>query len=315
MIEQGKIKKTGLIIVIFVFLLLSVSIAAAHQPRLVIGENASLGNPIIILNPEVSQAFYGELQGQPNFYKISSDKPFKFYLNLLVPASPGISGKFISAELLDSSGKVIMVINGQKSTWESYFEEFGGDYYLKGPEARANLAAGTYYIKVFNSNNQGKYSIAVGEIESFPIDESIKAIITIPLLKEHFFAKPVTILFLEFLGIILALGSIMVLYAMLLKSRKSREITDLTVTISGVLKPVIWLGVLITFISWFYVMYKDPLNIVGILNSILLIILVILSWHIGSKLAKMEFGKIPLIRMTVLVVLWWIFVYLGIAIT
>jgi hypothetical protein len=310
-----KFKKTGLMIVLFVFLMTTISIVAAHQPRLVIGANASIENPIVIMNPEISQAFYGELKGQPNYYKITSDKPFKFYINLLVPASPGIPPDFISAELLDSSGKTLMLINGTNSTWEPYFEEFGGDNYLKGPETRDNLSAGTYHIKVFNNNNQGKYNIAVGEIESFPIDESLKALITIPLLKEQFFGKPVTTLFLEFLGIIMALGSLMVLYLMLLKSRSSKEFTELTAKISVATKPMTWLGIIITAIVWFYVMFKDPSNIVGIVNSILLVILIVLSWYFGNKLNKLEYGKLPLISMTILIVLWWIFVYLTIAIT
>lgn len=314
MIKNVNIHSWGLIAVICVFLLASVSMVSAHQPRLVIGANASYENPIIVQNPEVSQAFYGELQGQPNYYQITSDQPFKFYLNLLVPASPGLPGDFVSAQVLDSSGKVILSINGANSSWEPYFEEFGGDNYLKGPEARANLSAGTYYIKIFNSNNQGKYNIAIGEIESFPVDETLKALVTIPLLKEQFFGKPVTTLFLEFFGIVLALGSIMVLFAMLLKSRKSEEITQLTVKVNGALKPVTWLGIIITTLVWLYVMYKDPLNIVGIVNTILLIILIVLNRYLGSKLDKMEFGKLPLKSMTVFIILWLIFVYVGIAI-
>ncbi|MCE5214266.1 MAG: hypothetical protein LLF83_06055 [Methanobacterium sp.] len=314
MSNQEILNKTGMLIFILIFLLATVSVVAAHQPRLVTGMNTSISNPIVILNPEVSQAFYGELKGQPDYYKINSDKPFKFYLNLLVPASPGIPPDYISAEVIDSSGKTIMTINGTNSTWETYFEEFGGDYYLKGPEVRADLNAGTYYIKVFNAKNQGKYSIAVGEIESFPIDESLAAIVTIPLLKEQIFGKPVTILFFQFLGIILALGTIMVQFFLLLKSRKSEELTELTSQISNHLKPFMWLGLIITTIIWLYVMYKDPLNIVGIINTILLIIILVLSWNIGNKLKKLEYGKVPLIRSIIWVILWWIFVYWTIAV-
>jgi hypothetical protein len=313
MSNQENTKKTGILIIAFIFLISSVTIIAAHQPRLDTGANISISNPIVIMNPEVSQAFYGELQGQPNYYKITSDKPFKFYLNLLVPASPGIPPDYISAEVLDSSGNSIISVNGQNSTWESYFEEFGGDYYLKGPEVKYDLNAGTYYIKIFNAKNQGKYSIAVGEIESFPLDETLKALVTIPLMKEQFFGKPVTILFFEFLGIILALGTIMVQLAMLLKSRKSEELTQLTAKVSTILKPVMWLGILITSIVWLYFMYKNPFNIEGIVNTVLLVIIIILSWNIGRKLNKLEYGKIPWIRTVIWVILWWIFVYLAIA--
>lgn len=302
-----------LIAVIFVLLMASTSVACAHQPRLVIGSNASNDNPILIQNPEVSQAFYGELKGQPNYYQIKSDNQLKFYLNLLVPASPGIPPDFISAQVLDSSGKVISTIDRTNSTWKSYFEEFGGDYYLKGPKTKANLPAGTYYIKIFNTNNQGKYSIAIGEEESFPIDETMKALVTIPLLKEQIFGKPVPTLFFEFLGIIMAFGSTLVLFALLLMSRKSKEITQLTVKLSRAIKPVIWLGIAITTIVWLYVMYKNPFNIDGIVNTILLIVLIIFNWYVGSKLAKAEFGKLPLISMTVFIILWLIYTYLAIA--
>lgn len=303
----------GLIAVIFVLLVVSISVACAHQPRLVIGDNASNDNPIVMQNPEVSQAFYGELQGQSNYYQIKSDNQFKFYLNLLVPASPGIPPDFISAQVLDSSGNVILTLDGTNSTWNSYFEEFGGDYYLKGPETKADLPAGTYYIKIFNTANQGKYSIAIGEEESFPLDETMKALVTIPLLKEQIFGKPVPTLFFEFLGIIIAFGSTLVLFALLLMSRKSKEITQLTVTLNSMVKPVILLGIAITTIVWLYVMYKNPFNIEGIVNTILLVVLIIFNWYVSSKLAKTEFGKLPLISMTVFIILWLIYTYLAIA--
>lgn len=311
MLKQDKIR---LLIIFFIFIVVSVSMTAAHQPRLESGMNLSISNPIIIEDPEISQAFYGELQGQPDYYKITSDKPFKFYLNLLVPASPGIPPDYISAEVLDSSEKSIITVNGTNSTWETYFEEFGGDYYLKGPEVRMDLNPGTYYIKVFNAKNQGKYSIAVGEIESFPLDESLAAIVTIPLLKEQIFGKPVTVLFFQFLGIILALGTVMIQFYMLLKSRKSPEITELTAKVSFFLKPVMWSGLIITTIVWLYVMYQDPKNIVGILNTMLLIILLILSWNMANKLTKLEYGNVPLIRCIFWVIFWWIFVYWAIAV-
>jgi len=311
---NDKAQNYGIFIVILLVLFFSISTVAAHQPRLETGTNVSMNNPIVVQNPEISQAFYSTLRGSPDYYKISSNISFKLYLNLLIPTSPGIPADFVSAQVMDTNGNILLTLNGTNSTWTPYFEEFAGDNYLKGPEATKQLPAGTYFVKVYNTENQGKYTIAIGDIESFPIDESLKALVTIPLLKEHFFGKPVTTLFLEFLGLILALGSIMVLYSMLIKSRKSEELTSITLKVSRVLKPVMWFGILITAVVWFYVLYKDPSNIVGIVNSLLLIILVILSWHLGNKIAKAEFGKLPLFSMTIFVVLWWIFVYLAIAV-
>ncbi len=301
-------------IILFFVLVLSICAVNAHQPRIDTGTVTNISNPIIVENPEISQAFYGNLKGTPDYYQITSDKPFELYLNLLVPASPGLGGSLPSVQVSDSKGEIILTMNGTTSTWTPYFEEFGGDYYLKGPEATQKVPAGKYIIKVFNDNNQGKYSLAIGKIEAFPADESLKAIVNLPILKEQFFSKQVTLLFLEFIGIILALGSIMVLFVMLIKSRKSEEITQITLKVSGALRPVMWIGIVITAIVWAYVMIQNPLNIIGLTNSLVLIIVVILSIWVSSKVSKMEFKKIPIISTTILVLLWWLFVYWAITV-
>ena len=276
--------------------------------------NSSMSNPIVVKNPEISQAWYGNLKGQPDYYMISSDKPFELFANILVPQSPGISSDFVSAQITDSSGKTLALLGGNQSSWTPMFEEFGGDYYLQGPTFDQNVSAGTYYIKVFNQNNTGKYSLATGAIEAFPPDESLKALISIPMLKEQIFGKPITALFFEFVGIILALGTLMVLFAMLIMSRKSEEITQLTIKAAGALKPMLWLGIAITAIVWIYVMSKDLLNIVGLVNTLVLVIAITLSWYASSKISKMKFGKIPIISTTILVLIWWLFVYWAIAV-
>jgi hypothetical protein len=310
-----KFNNIGLKSVILLFVLfLSICAVSAHQPRLEVGVNSSMSNPIVVKNPEISQAWYGNLKGQPDYYMISSDKPFELFANILVPQSPGISSDFVSAQITDSSGKTLALLGGNQSSWTPMFEEFGGDYYLQGPTFDQNVSAGTYYIKVFNQNNTGKYSLATGAIEAFPPDESLKALISIPMLKEQIFGKPVTTLFFEFVGIILALGTLMVLFAMLIMSRKSEEITQLTIKAAGALKPMLWFGIAITAIVWIYVMSKDLLNIVGLVNSLVLVIAIILSWYASSKISRMKFGKIPIISTTILVLIWWLFVYWAIAV-
>ncbi len=308
----------GLKSLILLFILfLSICAVSAHQPRLELGVNSTMTNPIVVQNPEISQAFYGNLKGQPDYYKITSDKTFDLYVNILVPQSPGISSDFVFANITDSSGKTIAMLGGNQSDWTPMFEEFGGDYYLQGPSFDQNVSAGTYYVKIFNANNTGKYSLAIGSIEAFPPDESLKSLISIPLLKEQIFGKPVTTLFFEFLGIILALGTIMVLFVMTFMARKSKELAETIVKFGSAVKwfrPMMWLGIAITAIVWIYVMSKDPLNIVGLVNSLVLVIAIVLSWYVGSKISKMEFGKIPIISTTVLVLVWWLFVYWAIAV-
>lgn len=300
----------GLILVLF----LSLGALSAHQPRLDTETYVSIENPIIVDNPEISQAFYGNLKGTSAYYQINSDKPFKLYLNLLVPTSPGQGGEFISAQVTDESGKVVMFLNGTNSTWTPYFEEFGGDYYLKGPEATLEVPAGTYNIKIFNSQNQGKYSLAIGKIESFPVNEALTALLTLPLLKEQFFAKPITTIFLEFLGIILALGSLIVLFTLMLKSLKSEEMEEITLKVFKAIKPVLWYGTIITVVVWALVMYNNPLNILGLVNSLVLVIIIIMTWLVGSKISKAISGNIPIISSILLIIFWAIFAFLAISV-
>ncbi|MCC7561045.1 MAG: hypothetical protein KO318_11570 [Methanobacterium sp.] len=306
---------SGLIALIFVLLLVSISMANAHQPRLDIGTSVSIENPIMVDDPEISKAFYGELDGKPVYYQIHSPQPFQLYVNLLVPTSPGQGGELVSAEVTDSSGEMIMFLNGTNSTWTPYFEEFGGDYYLNGPEATLNVPAGTYNIRVFNTQNQGKYSIAIGKIESFPANEAISALFTLPLLKEQFFSKPVSTLFFEFLGIILALGSLMTLLTLMVKSRKSDELTSITFLVGGILTPLLWIGTIITTLVWAGVIYQNPKNILGLINSLILMIILILTWRVNSKIRDAGKEKLPFISTFILVILWWIFSLLAITVT
>jgi hypothetical protein len=311
---KSKNQKIGLILGIILVLFLSINTLSAHQPRLDTGVAVTAENPIIVKNPEISQAFYGQLNGEPAYYQIKSDQPFQLYVNLLVPTSPGQGGEFISAEVTDQNGNVVMFLNGTNSTWTPYFEEFGGDYYLKGPEATLDVPAGTYTIKVFNSQNQGKYSIAIGKIETFPANEALAALFTLPLLKQQFFAKPISTLFVEFLGVILALGSVMVLFTLMIKSRKSEELKTLTFKVGAAVAPLIWTGTIIATLVWAWVMYQNPLNILGLVNSIILALILILTWRVGSKTMKSDLDQLPMVGTVFLVILWWIYVFLALTV-
>jgi hypothetical protein len=60
---------------VFVFWLFGILLthaAIAHQPRIVAGNRLPQTNPMVIHNPEVSQVFYGELTGEPDYYTIPS---------------------------------------------------------------------------------------------------------------------------------------------------------------------------------------------------------------------------------------------------
>ncbi|MFA5747991.1 MAG: hypothetical protein WC872_02645 [Candidatus Absconditabacterales bacterium] len=195
-------------IILCFFLLFFFSFTFAHQPRLIFEKTNSETNPIIIKNPEISQAFYGELKGNPDFYKISSNTGFLLYAQL---TSPDISGaqKNFSAKI-SSKKKLIKLIDGKNFQRGNFFEKFAGDNYNQGPEFSKNVESGDYFIQIFNPNNSGKYVLAIGKIESFPLNESISTIKILPKLKTDFFQKPAYTAFFNVIGLFLG-GSLILL--------------------------------------------------------------------------------------------------------
>lgn len=158
--------------------------AFAHQPRLVMGE---LDEPVEIFNPEVSQAFYAELEGAPEYYVIRADEPFNFYLSMTVADEPGVDTDYVVRATQDSAP--VITLDGTAHEWTEFHEEFAGDDYLNGPEQEMAVEAGEYLIEVSSPDNSGKYVLVVGKKESFPFGESVKMFKVLPDLKKDFFNK------------------------------------------------------------------------------------------------------------------------------
>jgi hypothetical protein len=59
-----------------------------------------------------------------------------------------------------------------------------------GPSLEKDVDPGTYTLRVSNPDNQGKYSLAIGKIESFNLKEIINTYKVMPALKMQFFEKP-----------------------------------------------------------------------------------------------------------------------------
>lgn len=306
-----KRSKLGIMGILIIVIFLSISMAFAHQPRLA-SDNSTIANPIVVKNPEISQAFYGKLNGNPAYYKIQSNKQFQLYANILVPDIPGASSQLMSVQITDSSGKTIGMLNAKNSTWTPYFEEFGGDNYLKGPEFNQTVPAGTYYLKVFNGDNQGRYSLAIGDIESFPPAETLNTLFLLPIIKANIFQVPVAELFIQFLGLILAMGTFLVLYVLLIRSRKSIATLETTKTVYIAINPIMLIGIAITTVMWIFAYSKDTFNILSIIETILLILILLMHWILNSKLKKLSSEKIPCKLSTTILLFWIVFLFLRI---
>lgn len=183
---------------------------SAHEPRLV-NDNQL----VIIKNSDVSQAFYGELKGQAADFLIDLKTEQDLYLQILVPALPGIQkDKTITVEYAKELGQAatnFMKIEPGSAVWQSFYEEYAGDNYFEGQSEKKLAEPGYYTIKVTSPDNAGKYVLVVGEKEEFPAPEMLKALITIPQLKKNFFQEPITQWFNGKIGKYFGLGLLIVI--------------------------------------------------------------------------------------------------------
>lgn len=170
--------------VFFLALFLAPALASAHQPR--IAESRLTQVP----DPEISKAYYGKLTGEPDVYIIEASEAFDLYVNVLVPDIAGQKKDVSAVVIKDRNTEApLAVLEGINFEWTQFYEPFGADSYWMGPEYRARAEAGTYEIRVWSSNNDSKYSLAIGETEAFDTKETLNALTIIPELKKNFFDK------------------------------------------------------------------------------------------------------------------------------
>lgn len=183
------------LIIVLILISMGLLTADAHQPRIVYKQD--LTDYYRIYNPEVSQAFYGELKGGREHYIITEDSEFDLYIQILVPDIPGARRDFVVEIIARDLNETL---NGSSFIWKNFYEEFAGDYYLQGPEIKQRVGPGTYFIEVYNNDNQGKYILVVGQEEKFPINEMLHAILVMPELK-HYFGKPIFLSYFNRIGL------------------------------------------------------------------------------------------------------------------
>ena len=161
-------------LLLFILFLFSMPVHA-HQPKL-INYSPTIDSPHKVIFPEISKAYYSKLTGQPHYYVINSEDDFLFYTSILSPKINEEPSRF-SLEVLDGDQNSVYKVDGLDFEWTAWYEPYARDWYWKGPEIGVEsgkefqtsftIDAGTYYIKVFNENNIGHYSLAVGEAEFF----------------------------------------------------------------------------------------------------------------------------------------------------
>ena len=155
----------------------------AHLPRME-GANAE----IKIERPEISQAFYGWLEGKPAIYSINAKAPFLLYVGLLSPRVEFLRTDF--SAVIRKDGELFARVSAEDSLWPVVYEPFANDYYAKGPEWEQKVPAGKYEIEISNSGNNGSYSLAVGKTEDLSLGGFLRTLVVLPRVKEKFFGVP-----------------------------------------------------------------------------------------------------------------------------
>ena len=184
-------------LIIIALALLAPVAVLAHNPRIVDGEGI-----VEVKKPAISQAFYGQLKGQSQYFAINAEESLDLYVGLLVPdkagAQTGITAEVI--KVADKGREVIGVLDGSRFNWTTLHEPFGGDYYRKGPEYQAELPAGRYLIHVYSQNFNEKYALVIGQKESFSPSEIWNTLKTLPTLKKDFFEKSPWTAYFNYIG-------------------------------------------------------------------------------------------------------------------
>lgn len=161
---------------------------------------------VAVGDPEVSQAFYGELEGEPARFSFVADRPFAFRAAVLSPDIPGADKDFSISVMQD--GKPWKLASAGDASWSRSYEPYAGDAYFEGPRIEAEAPAGSYEIAVFSPDNLGKYVFTVGDRESFLPADLLGTIASLPALKVDYFGKPWYSAFLNRIGLFLALGAV-----------------------------------------------------------------------------------------------------------
>jgi hypothetical protein len=158
----------------------------------------------LVTDPDVSQAFYAELKGQPDEYRFTLAKPLPLYLSVLVPKIPGAHENY-SAELYRKTAagdSLVGILGGTNSKWSDFHEPFANDDYFQATEYREPMPPGDYTVRVSCPGNQGKYVLAIGERESFPPSTIVRLVGVMPALKRYM-GKSVLTSYFNYTGIFL----------------------------------------------------------------------------------------------------------------
>jgi hypothetical protein len=185
-------------------MLFAAGTAHAHQPVVVDGETTE------VVDPEISKAYYGVLSGTAHTYVITSDIEFDLYVGILVPDSESPK-RDVKAEIFRGD-ELMETLGGVDAEWVTFYEPFAQNTYWDAGEYRLRAAPGVYSVRVSSPDNASKYSLAIGEIEFFDLEDRANALAVLPGIQQEFFGTSA----FELVGTRYGLLNLLVIYAVAL---------------------------------------------------------------------------------------------------
>ena len=182
-------------------MLFSAGSALAHQPVVVDSDTTE------VVDPEISKAYYGVLSGAAHTYVIRSDIEFDLYVGILVPDSE-TPKRDVKAEIFRGD-ELLETLGGVDAEWVTFYEPFGQNTYWDAGEYRLRAAPGVYSIRISSPDNASKYSLAIGEIEFFDLEDRANALAVLPGIQQEFFGTSAV----ELVGTRYGLLNLIVIYA------------------------------------------------------------------------------------------------------
>ena len=174
------------------FLFFNVNGAFAHQLIFSDGMNTKIEDSLYIPDPQISWAMYGEVENNVLFYKFEVDKREHLYASIVIPVLEGLEEFHPSLAIISERENIGLInLHSYENNTDFPFElsekfnaivfDYAGEFpgrvfyepftqvnYWERQEIRIDsINPGTYYLAVFDISENGKFTLAVGEIEDF----------------------------------------------------------------------------------------------------------------------------------------------------
>jgi hypothetical protein len=182
-----------LLLVVFFFSAFSVH---AYTPVMV-GERTAR-DVTEITAVETEKMFFGELKGFPHMFLIQSGEPFTLKAELLLPDIQD-TPRDINVIIIRNTGfqgriQEVTRMHAKDAGWDSFYDPWGGDRYLRGITYESEMESGVYRIEVSAPDNDGKYVLVVGSEESFGPTTYFKTLGQLSSVKSFFEKSPIRVL-------------------------------------------------------------------------------------------------------------------------